>query len=82
MTHQEYGSAREKIRIKLGIPKEEQASREDSVRIAAEMPTHILQAIVDNEIELPSMAFWVPEWLEVCENELFERVLLKSDKCL
>lgn len=84
MTQDEYSIERRKAEEILGIDTRnaQYFDHDTAIRIATKMATNVLEAVVKNDILLPPSSFWVPEWVEVCENELFERVLLKSDKCL
>jgi len=84
MTQDEYSLERRKAEDILGIDTRanQYFDPDVAVRVATKMSTKVLEAVVENNVDLPHNSFWIPEWVEVCQNELFERVLLKSDKCL
>ena len=85
VTQVEYSKARREAEAILGINPDKEwkvFDKDLSAVIASKMPSHILQAVVEDTIILPPSSFWVPDWVQICQDELFERLILKSDKCL
>jgi hypothetical protein len=75
MTQQEYMTLEQEALDRMGVYKF--PPMKDWLAVAHCAPTTLLLAVTNNEVRLePVGSMFTPKWIEACESELADRILL------